>query len=120
MGSSSEKRVGLVLTGNLGVDQNSSIDKRKVVQPPDGLIPMDVDVGVRIESCKNMDPQEDCENKYIDKNAIEDEGDKNAVGDESDEMGEESDEDDNDSKGKINDKYIDQDAPLISRKPTNL
>jgi hypothetical protein len=53
---------------------------------------MDVDVGVRIESFKNM---EDCED------AMEDESDENAVGDESDD----------DSEG---DKYIDQDATVLS------
>jgi hypothetical protein len=86
-----------------------------VLQPPDGLIPMDVmDVGVRIESCKNMDQQEDCEDKDSDEDAMEDESDENPVGDESDEMGDESDEDDEDSKGEVNDKYIDQDATVLS------
>jgi hypothetical protein len=110
-----------------------------VLQPPDGLIPMDVmDVGVRIESCKNMDQQEDCEDKDSDKDAMEDKSDENAVGDESDEnamgdqsdenatgdegdemgdegdeMGDESDEDE-DSEGEVNDKYIDQDATTLS------
>jgi hypothetical protein len=62
-----------------------------VLQPPDGLIP--------------MDQQEDCEDK---------DSDENTVGDESDEMGDESDEDDEDSQGEVNDKYIDQDATVLS------
>jgi hypothetical protein len=53
---------------------------------------MDVDVGVCIESCKNMDQQEDCEDKDNDEDAMEDE---------SDEMSEESDEDDDDSEGEV-------------------
>ena len=63
-----------------------------VLQPPDGLIPMDVDVSVRIQ-------QEDSE--------IEDESDETAVGDEGDE-------DDEDSEGEVNDEYIGRDATVLS------
>jgi hypothetical protein len=121
-----------------------------VLQSPNGLIPMDVmDVGVCIESCKNMDQQEDCKDKDSDEDAMKDESDENAVGDKSDknvmgdksdenatgdksdenatsdesdenvtsdksdEMGDES-EDNEDSEGKVNDKYIDQDVTVLS------
>ena len=69
-----------------------SLVPKVVLQPPDGLIPMDVDVSVRIQ-------QEDSE--------IEDESDETAVGDEGDE-------DDEDSEGEVNDEYIGRDATVLS------